>query len=80
VRLLKLTEAIEQRRVSGHRACEVRARQSCASLDFLDTLGPGLVVDAARMRANLEAHGPEGRAPDSEAAVDELLAGLARYL
>jgi len=51
-----------------------------SSLDFLDTLGPGLVVDAARMRANLEAHGPEGRAPDPAAAVDELLAGLTRYL
>jgi 3-carboxy-cis,cis-muconate cycloisomerase len=52
------------------------------SLDFLDILGAGLVVDAARMRANLEQYGA-GPARDPGAlrfAVDELLASLAPYL
>jgi 3-carboxy-cis,cis-muconate cycloisomerase len=48
-----------------------------SALDFADTLGSALVVDAARMAANLAAYG-EGRPADTlPAAVDELLAGLA---
>jgi 3-carboxy-cis,cis-muconate cycloisomerase len=53
------------------------------SLDFLDTIAGGLVVDAARMRSNLEAHGgtaPGEAAGASSAAADELLARLAGYL
>jgi 3-carboxy-cis,cis-muconate cycloisomerase len=52
------------------------------SLDFLEILGAGLVVDPARMRANLEQYGA-GPARDPHAlefAVDELLASLAPYL
>lgn len=48
------------------------------ALDFLETLGESLVVDAARMKANLEAHGGEGKAVAP--AVDELLGELAPYL
>ena len=50
------------------------------ALDFLEIVGAGLVVDAARMRANLDAHG-EGPLPAGlEARTDELLSGLANYL
>ena len=50
-----------------------------SSLDFLDLLGSSLVVDAARMASNLQAHG-EGASPlPLESRVDELLADLAPY-
>ena len=52
------------------------------SLDFLELIGTSLVVEAERMRANLERFGP-GPARDPRAlefAVDELLASLAPYL
>ncbi len=48
------------------------------SLDFLDTLARSLVVDPARMGANLRAHG-EARLDDGT-CVDALLARLAPYL
>jgi len=49
------------------------------SLDFLEQVGTSLVVDAARMRSNLETYG--GGAPPARLAtdVDELLAELAPY-
>jgi 3-carboxy-cis,cis-muconate cycloisomerase len=52
------------------------------SLDFLDAIASGLVVDADRMRANIAAHSAASTDPafDSGAAVDELLAELAPYL
>jgi len=49
-----------------------------ASLDFLDVIAASLVVDAGRMRENLERYGEA--TPIDPAAVDELLAGLASYL
>jgi len=49
------------------------------AVDFLETIGSGLVIDAARMKANLQAHG-EGRSTDLGPATDELLADLAPYL
>ncbi len=49
-------------------------------LDFLDTIAQWLVVDAARMQANVAAHGEPGAAASVDAAVDEQLAGLAAYL
>lgn len=51
-----------------------------SSLDFLDLLGPSLVVDPARMAANLETHGAGTASPPPESEVDELLADLAPYL
>ena len=53
-----------------------------SSLDFLDTIGASLVVDAARMRENLEKYGaaPSRPAASPQPAVDELLAALAPYL
>jgi 3-carboxy-cis,cis-muconate cycloisomerase len=52
-----------------------------ASLDFLDAIASGLVVDPDRMRANVAAYAADaGPALDSGAAVDELLAELAPYL
>ena len=52
------------------------------SLDFLETISAGLVVDAARMRTNLEAYGEEPHAGPERCrpAVDELLGALAPYL
>jgi 3-carboxy-cis,cis-muconate cycloisomerase len=51
------------------------------ALDFLDTIAASLVVNAQRMKANLDAYGEGGRdAKPVEAAVDELLADLAPYL
>ena len=48
------------------------------ALDFLETIAGSLVVDAQRMRANLERFGePSTVHPE---AVDEALAGLAAYL
>jgi 3-carboxy-cis,cis-muconate cycloisomerase len=48
------------------------------ALDFLDTIGASLVVDPARMRANLESQGLA--AADVSAATDEILGELAPYL
>ena len=50
------------------------------SINFLDTIAESLVVDAARMKANVAAYGESGAAANLDAAVDELLAGLAPYL
>ncbi len=51
-------------------------------LDFLEVIAASLVVDAARMKANLEAHGPAGvrGAESALAACDEMLGALAPYL
>ena len=56
------------------------AAQLGASLDFLDGIAQSLVVDAKRMKANLDAHsaGPAPLPPPCVA--DELLAALANYL
>jgi 3-carboxy-cis,cis-muconate cycloisomerase len=52
-----------------------------SSLDFLDLLATSLVVDAARMKANLEAYGAPGtQAPGDEATLEELLGELNPYL
>jgi 3-carboxy-cis,cis-muconate cycloisomerase len=52
-----------------------------SSLDFLDTIAASLVVDPARMKANLEAFGAQGTTePGDEAALDELLGELSPYL
>jgi 3-carboxy-cis,cis-muconate cycloisomerase len=51
-----------------------------SAVDFLEIIGASLVVDAARMKANLEAHGEAGARPGLAAATDELLADLAAYL
>jgi 3-carboxy-cis,cis-muconate cycloisomerase len=52
-----------------------------SSLDFLDTLAASLVIDAARMKANLEAYGAPGTLiPGDEATLEELLGGLNPYL
>ncbi len=48
------------------------------ALDFVDILAAGIVLDPARMRANLAACGPAPAA--SHEAVDALLARLAPYL
>jgi 3-carboxy-cis,cis-muconate cycloisomerase len=51
-----------------------------SSLDFLDTIAGGLVVDAARMAANLGQYAEPMRDTALMAArTDELLAGLASY-
>jgi 3-carboxy-cis,cis-muconate cycloisomerase len=52
-----------------------------SALDFIDTIAASLVVNAERMKANLEAYG-EGRhdANNARTAVDEILAELAPYL
>jgi 3-carboxy-cis,cis-muconate cycloisomerase len=49
-------------------------------LDFLDTIAESLVVDAARMQANLAAYGGAGSAANPDTATEEMLAGLAPYL
>jgi 3-carboxy-cis,cis-muconate cycloisomerase len=52
-----------------------------SALDFLDTLAASLVVDAARMKANLDAYGAPGTlVPGDEATMEELLAELNPYL
>ena len=51
-----------------------------SAVDFLEIIGASLVVDAARMKANLDAHGEAGARPGLAAATDELLADLAAYL
>jgi 3-carboxy-cis,cis-muconate cycloisomerase len=60
-----------------HRAADADALGG--AVDFLETIGSGLVIDAARMKANLQAHG-EGSSTDLGPATDELLADLAPYL
>jgi 3-carboxy-cis,cis-muconate cycloisomerase len=52
------------------------------SLDFLETVASSLVVNAARMKANLAEYGEPGAAKGGavQPALDELLAGLAPYL
>ena len=53
------------------------------SLDFLDTIAASLVVDAGRMRSNLEKFGEpgmSGAAGKCRPAADELLGALAPYL
>lgn len=50
------------------------------ALDFIDTVGASLVVDAARMRSNLAAYGEGSAGPGMERFADEILAGLAGYL
>jgi 3-carboxy-cis,cis-muconate cycloisomerase len=49
------------------------------SLDFLDTIAASLVVNAGRMRENLERYG-QSEPGSFDAAVDELLGELAPYL
>jgi 3-carboxy-cis,cis-muconate cycloisomerase len=49
------------------------------SLDFLDGIAASLVIDAARMKSNLEAQSG-GAKPAPPHAVEELLAALAAYL
>ena len=53
-----------------------------ASLDFLDTIAAGLVIDAKRMKANLDAYGEKSAgAPERcQGAVEELLGALSPYL
>jgi 3-carboxy-cis,cis-muconate cycloisomerase len=51
------------------------------SLDFLETIAGSLVVNAARMKSNLQAYGEADATHDAcLPAVDELLAELAPYL
>jgi 3-carboxy-cis,cis-muconate cycloisomerase len=50
------------------------------SLDFLDTIGASLVVDADRMRANMASYGEGAAAAGVAGAADEVLADLASYL
>jgi len=52
-----------------------------SALDFLDTLAASLVVDAARMKANLDAYGAPGTlVPGDESTMEELLGELNPYL
>ena len=51
-----------------------------SSVDFLEIVSASLVVDAARMKKNIEAYGEGGAKADLAAATDELLADLAPYL
>jgi 3-carboxy-cis,cis-muconate cycloisomerase len=48
-------------------------------LDFLDGIAASLVIDAARMKSNLEAQAPGAKSPAPH-AVEELLAALSPYL
>ncbi len=53
------------------------------SLDFLDTIAASLVIDAGRMKSNLEKFGEPGMSGGAEKcgpAADELLGALAPYL
>jgi 3-carboxy-cis,cis-muconate cycloisomerase len=56
------------------------AAQLGASLDFLDGIAQSLVVDAKRMKANLDAHSAGPAALPAACVADELLAALANYL
>lgn len=49
------------------------------SLDFLERIATSLVVNAERMKANLDAYGQGGAAASVETALDELLGDLAPY-
>lgn len=49
------------------------------ALDFIETAGSSLVVDAGRMRSNLRAYGEGSTAHGMERSTDEILAGLAAY-
>jgi 3-carboxy-cis,cis-muconate cycloisomerase len=52
-----------------------------SSLDFLDTIAASLTIDAARMKANLDAYGAPGTlVAADEGAMEELLAELGAYL
>jgi len=52
-----------------------------SALDFLDTLAASLVIDAARMKENLDAYGAAGTlVPGDEATLEELLGELNPYL
>ena len=52
-----------------------------SSLDFLDTIAASLTIDAARMKANLEAYGAPGTlVAGDQGAMEELLAELGAYL
>jgi 3-carboxy-cis,cis-muconate cycloisomerase len=55
------------------------AGQLGSALDFLDGISQSLVVDAKRMKANLEAHAGGAGAVPAHAA-DEILAALSTYL
>ncbi len=51
------------------------------SLDFLDIIAASLVVDASRMKANLDSYGAPGTTiAGDEATMEELLAELGAYL
>ena len=54
------------------------AAQLGSCLDFLDGIARSLVVDAKRMKANLEAQAPNAKVPSH--AADEVLAALSPYL
>jgi 3-carboxy-cis,cis-muconate cycloisomerase len=54
------------------------AAQLGSALDFLDGIAGSLVVDAKRMKANLDAHGGGAAVPAH--AADEVLAALSSYL
>jgi 3-carboxy-cis,cis-muconate cycloisomerase len=52
-----------------------------SSLDFLDTIAGSLVIDAARMKANLEAYGAPGTTIAADGGtMDELLEHLGPYV
>jgi 3-carboxy-cis,cis-muconate cycloisomerase len=52
-----------------------------SSLDFLDIISASLVIDAGRMKENLNAYGAPGTTqPGDEATMDELLGELSPYL
>jgi len=55
------------------------ASQLGSCLDFLDAIASSLVVDANRMRANLDAYAPGAR-PAAPHAAEELLAALSPHL
>jgi len=56
------------------------AAQLGSALDFLDGIAASLVVDAKRMKANLESQSPGPVAMPPACVADELLAALAPYL
>jgi len=52
-----------------------------SSLDFLDTIAGSLVIDAARMKANLETYGAPGTTIAADGGtMEELLERLGPYL
>jgi len=55
------------------------ASQLGSCLDFLDGIASSLVVDAKRMKSNIDAHAP-GAKPAAPHAADEILAALSPYL